>query len=245
MTSTSPHHQHEIVRRAALIALARYGYLRASDIALLVYFDKASAGRLAQRLLAKLYAEGFVLRREGSTGAEHHYALAERGALEATRLTGIHYSSGKDLLRSISSHRDGANRICALAQAAGYEVMTDREICRDPDRVFLDKVPDALIIEHESDECGLPRTGYVWVEVENSYRSTNDLGKLAHFVMTAFADERYCTAYRDGWLDEVHIVISDAIAATIGQRLYRKISELAGETVAQRLFARFIRVLTL
>lgn len=78
-------------------------------------------------------------------------------------------SSGKDLLRSISAHRDGANRICALAQAAGYEVMTDREICLDPDRVFFDKVPDALIIEHENDYYGMPRTGVVWVEVEQSY----------------------------------------------------------------------------
>jgi hypothetical protein len=56
MTSNSPHHQHETARRAALIALARYGYLRASDLALLVYFDKLSGVRLAQRLLAKLYA---------------------------------------------------------------------------------------------------------------------------------------------------------------------------------------------
>lgn len=65
MTSNSTHHQHETARRAALIALARYGYLRASDLALLVYFDRLSGVRLAQRLLAKLHGEQWILRREG------------------------------------------------------------------------------------------------------------------------------------------------------------------------------------
>lgn len=245
MTSTSPHHQHEMARRAALIALARYGYLRASDIALLVYFDKASAGRLAQRLLAKLYDGQWVLRRQGRAGQEHHYALSERGALEATRLTGIHYSSGKDLLRSISSHRDGANRICALAQAAGYEVMTEREICRDPERVFLDKVPDALIIEHGCDQFGIPRTGYTWIEVEQSYRSQKDLDSMARFILKAFEQEHYCLAYRDGWLDELHLVVSDPVAATIGHRLHKKLRSIAGEAATRQLFASRIRVLTL
>ena len=245
MTSHSPHHQHEIARRAALVALARYGYLRASDLALLVYFNKLSGLRLAQRLLAKLHSEQLLLRREGRAGEEHHYALSERGALEATRLTGIHYSSGKDLLRSISAHRDGANRICALAQAAGYDVMTDREICRDPNRVFLDKVPDALIIEHGTDYCGMPRTGVVWVEVENSYRSMSDLDKLARFILKVFERESYCIAYRDGWLDELHLVISDPVAATIGHRLNKKLGELAGEAATRQLFNNRLRVLTL
>lgn len=245
MTSHSPHHQHETARRATLVALARYGYLRASDLALLVYFDRLSGVRLAQRLLAKLHGEQWILRREGRAGQEHHYALSERGALEASRLTGIHYSSGKDLLRSISAHRDGANRICALAQAAGYEVMTDREICLDPDRVFFDKVPDALIIEHENDYYGMPRTGVVWVEVEQSYRSTGDLDRLARFILRIFERESYCVAYRDGWLDELHLVVSDPVAATIGHRLYRKLSELVGETATRQLLASRLRVLTL
>lgn len=245
MTSNSTHHQHETARRAALIALARYGYLRASDLALLVYFDRLSGVRLAQRLLAKLHGEQWILRREGRAGEEHHYALSERGALEATRLTGIHYSSGKDLLRSISAHRDGGNRICALAQAAGYDVMTDREICRDPNRFFLDKVPDALIIEHEPYDFGTPRTGYVWVEVENSYRSMSDLDKLARFILKVFERESYCIAYRDGWLDELHLLVSDPVAATVGHRLYRKLSELVGKAATQQLFTSRLRVLTL
>jgi hypothetical protein len=190
-------------------------------------------------------AEGFVLRREGGAGAEHHYALSERGAFEASRLTGVHYTSGKDLLRAISAHRDGANRICALAQAASYDVMTDREICRDPNRVFLDKVPDALIIEHEPYDFGTPRTGYVWVEVEQSYRSTGDLDRLASFILKIFERESYCIAYRDGWLDELHLVVSDPVAATIGHRLYRKLSELAGEAATRQLFNSRLRVLTL
>ena len=245
MTSNSSHHQHETARRAALTTTARYGYLRASDLALLVYFDKLSGVRLAQRLLAKLHGERWILRREGRTGEEHHYVLSERGALEAKRLTGIHYSSGKDLLRSISAHRDGANRVCALAQAAGYAVMTDREICRDPERVFWDKVPDALIIEHGSDQFGMPRTGYAWVEVEQSYRSQKDLDTLARFIKKAFEQEHYCVAYRDGWLDELHLVVSDPVAATIGHRLHKKLSELSGAATTRQLFARRIRVLTL
>lgn len=245
MTHPSPQQQHCNAQRQVLIALARYGYLRASDIALLVYFDKASAGRLAQRLLAKLWGEAWVLRRAGRAGEEHHYALSERGALEVTRLTGTHQASGKDLLRSISGHRDGANRYCALAQAAGYAVVTDREICREPDRVFLDKVPDALIIEDELDDWGGERIGYVWVEVEHAYRSTKDLDRLADFVLKVFADEGRCVAYRSGWLDEVHLVISDPVAAGIGRRLQRKLTERVGEARTRRLFARGIRVLSL
>lgn len=245
MTPHSPHHQHETARRSALIALARYGYLRASDLAVLVYFDRLSGVRLAQRLLAKLHGEQWILRREGRAGQEHHYALSERGALEASRLTGGHYSSGKDLLRSISAHRDGANRICALAQAAGYEVLTDREICRNPDRLFLEKVPDALIIENGFEEWGMSRTGYTWIEVEHSYRSTSDLDKLARFVLRIFESEHYCVAYRDGWLDELHLVISDTVAASIGRRLYKRLTELMGEETARQLFASRLRVLTL
>lgn len=244
-TMTTTRQQHQAARNQAVIGIARYGYLRASDIALLVYFDKLSGVRLAQRLLTKLHADGLVLRREGRTGEEHHYALSERGALEATRLTGGHYSSGKDRLRSISAHRDGCNRICALAQAAGYEVMTDREICRDPNRVFLDKVPDSLIVEHETDYCGMPRTGIVWVEVENSYRSMSDLDKLARFILKVFEHESYCVAYRDGWLDELHFVVSDPVAATIGQRIYKKLTELKNKATAHQLFASRLRVLTL
>lgn len=244
-TMTTTRQQHQAARNQAVIGIARYGYLRASDIALLVYFDKLSGVRLAQRLLTKLHADSLVLRREGRTGEEHHYALSERGALEATRLTGVHYSSGKDLLRSISAHRDGANRICALAQAAGYEVLTDREICRNPDRVFLEKVPDALIIENGFEEWGMARTGYTWIEVEHSYRSTSDLDKLARFVLRIFESEHYCVAYRDGWLDELHLVVSDTVAASIGRRLYKRLTELMGEETARQLFASRLRVLTL
>ena len=53
------------------------------------------------------------------------------------------------------------------------------------------------------------------------------------------------TAYRDGWLDELHLVVSDPVAATIGHRLNRKLSELAGETTTRQMFSSRLRVLTL
>ena len=85
----------------------------------------------------------------------------------------------------------------------------------------------------------------VWVEVEQSYRSTGDLDRLARFILRIFERESYCVAYRDGWLDELHLVVSDPVAATIGHRLYRKLSELVGETATRQLFASRLRVLTL
>lgn len=77
------------------------------------------------------------------------------------------------------------------------------------------------------------------------YRSTGDLDRLARFILRIFERESYCVAYRDGWLDELHLVVSDPVAATIGHRLNRKLSELAGETTTRQMFSSRLRVLTL
>ena len=46
-------------------------------------------------------------------------------------------------------------------------------------------------------------------------------------------------------LDELHLVVSDTVAASIGRRLYKRLTELMGEETARQLFASRLRVLSL
>lgn len=208
--------------------LARFGYLRPTDVARLLYKDKSSARRMAQRLLADMHSKGLLLRRQDTLVEEAHYALSEAGARHAFNASGMPVKSGKDLLRTVTGHRDAANVVCIEAILEGMEVATDREIQTSHNRVFNGKSPDALIIEAWEGHQGEGQRDYKWVEVENCRRHPKDLEKLAHWLVNVAFPTRGLagTSFLRGYLQKVVIVISSRYASTIEARLREALTRI-------------------
>ena len=178
-----------------LRALHRFGWLRTRDLAALVWqrwqahplsepdfrppAASASALRMAQRTMCRLFKARQVLRGQAPNGSVI-YALAEAGARRLQRL-GVPAMSGKDLVRSFSSpqfrHRSVANEIAIGAIIAGLRVSTEREIAQNRwlggDAGIAGKKPDVL----------LRHGGQVWwVEVEKSRKNAKDYAQLLRWL---------------------------------------------------------------
>lgn len=207
----------------------RFGYLRSTEIALLMYHGTASSERLARRLMQSLGDADLVLTRRASLCEPIHYALSESGARLVREATGEPCASGKDLIREVSSHRDASNVVCAQAVAAGLKILTDREIATSANRVFGGKVPDGLVVDDWTDDCGAQIRDYHWIEVENSKRGGRDLLKLTSWLYHfAFPDRTgYVSDYRDGRLSSVLFVVSNPAARSIKSRVLAKLDEVA------------------
>lgn len=229
MMASSTQDLHRARVTEACIWLARFGYLRSTEIALLMYPTAASSERLARRLMKSLSDTQLVIERRESVCEPVHYALSEAGARVVREATGAPCSSGKDLIREVSRHRDASNIVCAQAIAAGLDVLTDREIATSANPGLVGKVSDGLIIDTWRDDGGDLVTDYHWLEVENSKRGGRDLLKLAGwFFRVAFPDRSGLKSeYRDGYLASVTFIISNPAARTIRERLIAQLDALA------------------
>lgn len=222
----------------ACILIDRFGYLRSTEIALLMYSGAASSERLARRLMQSLADSNLVLQRRTSLCEPIHYALSEVGARIVREATGESCSSGKDLIREVSKHRDASNTICAQAMAAGLQVITDREIATGSEKeknLGFGKVPDGLIIDDWTDDFGGLTRDYHWIEVENSKRGGRDLHKVAAWIYRhAFPDHSgRLSDYRDGRIASILFVISNPAARQIKLRVLEKLASFAATGSAQ------------
>lgn len=248
-SSTQELHRARVTEACAWIA--RFGYLRSTEIALLMYPTAASSERLARRLMKSLADTQLVIERRASVSEPLHYALSEKGARLVREATGEPCSSGKDLIREVSRHRDASNTICVQAIAAGLQVMTDREIATSANSGLVGKVSDGLIIDTWRDDGGEIVTDYHWLEVENSKRGGRDLLKLASwFFRIAFPDRSGLKSeYRDGYLASVTFIISNPAARTIRERLIAQLDTFAVTSEERRWLdeyaPRFIKTIDL
>lgn len=186
-----------------LRALHRFGWLRAKDLAALVWLNwwqspagdpslcpaKATASglRMAQYTLRRLVQARQVLRGHGPDGSVL-YALAEAGARRLQAI-GVPASTGKDLVRQFSAaqfqHRAAANAIAIGGIIEGFRVATEREIAQGRwlggEDGISGKKPDVL----------LQGDGRVWwVEVERSRKNAKDYAKLLRWITTVGNDTR-------------------------------------------------------
>lgn len=131
-----------------LRSIARFGWLRTRDIAVLCWtvwsikpvaafelvriFPSSSGWRMAQRTLKRLAQKRCVLASKAPDGCIV-YTLAEGGA-RALRERGFPAQSGKDLVRGFSNaffrHRCIANEVAIAAIVQGYRASTEREIAQ-------------------------------------------------------------------------------------------------------------------
>ena len=232
---------HQVKVDDCCVWLQRFGYLRPSDVARLLYTGRSSALRMAQRLLATMYSAGLLLRRQDTPVEEAHYALSDAGARHLFDVAEIQAKSGKDLLRNVSGHRDAANEVCITALLEGRHVVTDREIQTHYNGGFKCKVPDALIIDSWNGPGGEGQRDYHWVEVEHSRRHPRDLGTFAHWIVEVAFPERCMRdgvgiGFQDGYLQCVIVVIASQYAATIESRLRDAVSGIASPSQIEWLW---------
>lgn len=209
---------------ATLCWLFRFGYLTPAQIGQLLWPTATSAGsqlRMAQRIVARLAASEKVLIKPGAPGSPSHVGLAAKGAFQVRQTLGLDsVETAKDLLRTISSHRDAANS-CAieLIQRGWPQVWTEREILSGiaPFREFGRKVPDCAAFD--------PEFGVLWIEVENSRRGGRDMQKLASWLANwAFPAGIPHAAFIDSprdqhWIGRIRFVMCAPAATTFPERL--------------------------
>lgn len=186
-----------------LRALHRFGWLRAKDLAGLIWQAWAanpqaepsmqpvqatqSGLRSAQVTLRRMILTKLVLPATVRSGSRI-YTLSQPGA-QRLRLSGVPADSGKDLVRDFSDahflHRAIANEIAIAGINEGFRVSTEREVARD--RWFggstgiAGKKPDVI----------LRTTNRVWwVEVERSRKNQRDYARLIHWLGSVARDAR-------------------------------------------------------
>ncbi len=186
-----------------LRALHRFGWLRAKDLAGLIWQAWAanpqaepsmqpvqatqSGLRSAQVTLRRMILTRLVLSATIRSGSRI-YTLSQPGA-QRLRLSGVSADSGKDLVRDFSDahflHRAIANEIAIAGISEGFRVSTEREVARD--RWFggstgiAGKKPDVI----------LRATNRVWwVEVERSRKNQRDYARLIEWLNSVARDNR-------------------------------------------------------
>ncbi|TAL76294.1 MAG: hypothetical protein EPN76_12110 [Burkholderiaceae bacterium] len=174
-----------------LRAIHRFGWLRARDLAVVVWRRPAGPSttapglqpptptaaelRMAQKTLARLRKKRQVLHAQ-APDYSRLYALAEAG-VRALRARGADATTGKDALRAFSldhyHHRRIANEVAISALIEGYKISTERETAQGRwlggREGIARKIPDALL------RAG---SAIYWVEVEYSRKNQPDYQRL-------------------------------------------------------------------
>ena len=160
-----------------LIAVGRCAYLRASELARLVWPNGTGKSpiRLAQRATKALKETGelLVTKVQGAT----IFYLTEKGARRLIA-DGHDAKSWKDAIRSLKNfaHRCKCNSAFIQAELAGHKKnFTEHEILGHRGVVFQwhGKRPD-LLVWSKVDNCA----GWWWTEVENTARNAKDFERL-------------------------------------------------------------------
>jgi hypothetical protein len=213
---------------ATLRWLHRFGYLTAAQVGRLLWpqsSNGASRLRMAQRIIARLESDERVIVRQGRPGDPNHVGLSLKGVYFLRAELGIDGAvSAKDLLRTISPHRDASNDAAiGLMRDGWHQVWTEREIVtgKAPFREVGKKVPDCAAADAE----GL----VTWVEIENCRRGGRDMSKLASWLRHwAFPQTDRMTPLDiqdQYWLARVRFVLSAREAATFSVRLHRAMAQ--------------------
>ena len=164
----------------ALFYISRAGYLRASEIALLLYAGKVSAIQLARRLLKNLLAGKFVEAVKGPGGVLV-YAIARKGCAFVEAELGETVSPTVSLLKTLGNfqHRCTANVavIRHLLTPGPCVAWFEYEIQQGRLPIYQSspaKIPDYAISAEQ---------GVIWGEVECSKRSTTDRKALVNWLL--------------------------------------------------------------
>lgn len=186
-----------------LRALHRFGWLRAKDLAGLiwqVWADNPKAEpsmlpvqatqsglRSAQVTLRRMVEAKLLLPATVRSGSRI-YTLSQSGA-QRLRISGVPADSGKDLVRDFSDahfvHRAIANEIAIAGINDGFRVSTEREVARDRwfggSKGIAGKKPDVIV----------RATNRVWwVEVERSRKNQKDYARLIDWLGSVARDAR-------------------------------------------------------
>ncbi|MEW6766287.1 MAG: hypothetical protein AB1344_10950 [Pseudomonadota bacterium] len=218
-----------------LKALHKYGWLRARDLAALIWMRTGKRARdalrletvqvdppsrrMAQRTLARLRMSKKVLNMRAPDGSQI-YGLAEAGVRSLADM-GIAAKSGKDQIRRVSlshyHHRRLTNEVAVLGAMLGYRVSTEAEIAAGRWFGGLDgihgKRPDVALRDGKG----------VWlVEVERSRRNARDYQKLLNWLLSLWPVGRRAEPLPSGYeLRQVVIVGSDAFMRKLKNDMVR------------------------
>ncbi len=217
-----------------LFWLHRFGYLTAAQVAVLVYIQHSQSEAMARRTLLRLEQRGLVLRHKGRIGEHGVYALSLAGARQVFNVHELPATSGKDIVRFPSTHRNHANDTAIRLWQRGWSVYTEREVLtgQAPFQKLGQKVPDTLGVDDEG--------RVLWVEVEACRRGGRDLKNLATWlVRVAFPVGLDTLTPLDPprerhYLERVRFVLAVPAARTLAKRLTSALAPLLeplGQTV--------------
>lgn len=178
--------QHELAA-ACLPVIARFGWLRATELGRLMFRENPHGRKYAEKLIRKLVTLKLVIPRPlPGRGAGFAYVLSSQGAAQLNQWYSGGYTSGKDwgstdggVWRPPASWRHDLIAIGVLSHLAaeGFEVYPERFLrWHAPD---ARKHPDGLITDHEH-KCSY------WLEVEHSRKSGANLRALAEALILAY-----------------------------------------------------------
>ena len=214
-------------RQHTLELLGRLGYGSARQIAKGVWGQLTpNTRKMASRLLGRLSKDRLVVsKREGdSVNGEQLYALTKAGVAKLNYELPLCRGHARDWLRHAHAHRTVANSVFVagnpvmhavddslgiteleIRSSEGSKKFTRFEYCVDEQRQI--KIPD-VVFNHAQ---------RVWVEVENTWRSSKDMTKLVQFLRALFWQG-------SSEFDQVWLVVTAPGAKTIGQRLRKALS---------------------
>jgi len=161
-----------------LRAIARFGGLTTRQLGRLVWAGQSAGMRMAQRTCARLLDRHWILRRRLPNGGAI-YVLSQGGAAYLRRLGIPHVSARghRDLKFQKPVHRLICNETAIDYTLEGARVWTEFEVQRG-----LAPFPE-IVCNHRPklpDGVAITAAGYVWLEVENSFKSQRRLRELAH-----------------------------------------------------------------
>lgn len=163
-------------RLAILCNIHRFGWLTNPMIAALVWPDASQAQAMARRTLHDLIERKLVIQRRLNEDAEG-FTLSAAGARHLQKEQGIPATSGASLPLKNVVHRACSNWYVIRSLAKGQQAWTEHEIQtgKAPLHIVAGKVPDALV-ETEY--------GFVWVEVENSWKNRTERARVLDFCIS-------------------------------------------------------------
>lgn len=177
----------------ALYLINNFGWLRAIELGRFIYPKDKHSAKYAQKLIRKLISLRFILQRKLPGLAGSAYVTASRGAawLNEHATCERRYTDNTDWGRTVDAvwqppgswlHDLYAVGVLSLFHQAGDKVIPEAELRRfNP---VAEKHPDGLIIESES---------AVWLEVENSRKSGENLEKTIRALARASRSDSVTT----------------------------------------------------
>jgi len=239
-------------RVEVLRALARLGYATTRQLAKIVWRQcDESSRKMCGRTLRWLLKEHLIVtKRDGdSVNGEQLSAVTAAGAAWVAK-NGDPLPYGKaharDWLRHAHSHRTACNSV----YAATVGLFPDRCAWSELEiRAGLAPLGHLAYGYRDTVQAKIPDVlvqltgGLAWLEIENSWRSEKDLGKVVASIRAMAVDKR---------VTEVHFVITAPGAKTIGARLRKALTHSLQspwprqvKELDARILAQYVKVFTL